>query len=503
MPTALEIIEAATVPKRHDRVFCIGSFAKRVNFLAQQRRALNLVWALHEEKRFFANERIAVIGGGLAGVTAAGALMAFGAKVDVFEKERRVLHLQRETTHRRVHPSINAWPHEALTLATDLPFFDWATGVCNAVADEIARDFERMMDEADNQIFTKTTAKDFAFPGTNMLRVVSTPAVTSLHGPSHLDGYSLAIITVGFGSEVNESGFNCESYWRNDNLEPDRDTVNEEYVVSGCGDGGLIDALRIVHENFDKGWLAFTAAAKLDKSPIARNLATAENQARSGGSLDALAKAYEAAATELMEKPRYSDLNGDLIESLKRFDQLVYLGDFALSKPYSLNSAPIHKLLVAHAILAGKITYEQGTIRNVDEEVHFSDLEFPPPPATKVVIRNGARPNFRKLMGRDAVTTLRGVQEGLSDDYAKPAWRKAFNYPVPPGAVSIEQFSDYIKTRKPMAKRLFEQLCPDAIVLARKDRFYIQLDADRPVGTPDEIFRIPVHYEPDVESAPL
>ena len=55
--------------KKYPNVYFIGGRATRLTFLSQQQRALNLVWALAREGKLQPDTRLAVIGGGLAGVT--------------------------------------------------------------------------------------------------------------------------------------------------------------------------------------------------------------------------------------------------------------------------------------------------------------------------------------------------------------------------------------------------------------------------------------------------
>jgi hypothetical protein len=57
------ILKAATVPG-FKNVYAIGPFGNRVNFASQQRRALNLVWALEEVGEVLEGKAVAVIGGG-------------------------------------------------------------------------------------------------------------------------------------------------------------------------------------------------------------------------------------------------------------------------------------------------------------------------------------------------------------------------------------------------------------------------------------------------------
>jgi hypothetical protein len=63
-----EIIEASRVKGREGVVFCLGPFARRVSFSAQQNRAPNLVWALAKKGLISAGDQTAVIGAGVAGL---------------------------------------------------------------------------------------------------------------------------------------------------------------------------------------------------------------------------------------------------------------------------------------------------------------------------------------------------------------------------------------------------------------------------------------------------
>src|SRR5262245_25589074 len=70
---------------------------------SQQVRALNLVWALG--KSTLKGKQIAVIGGGVAGLTFAAASAGCGASVHLFERTK-LLHLQLGCWHRALHPEV-------------------------------------------------------------------------------------------------------------------------------------------------------------------------------------------------------------------------------------------------------------------------------------------------------------------------------------------------------------------------------------------------------------
>jgi FAD dependent oxidoreductase len=127
--------------------YVLGCFGKMVTFYSQQRRALNLIWALSEKGMLGSSVDLAIVGGGLAGLTAAAAAASKGRDVTLFERNDEILHVQRTNGSRYVHPHLNSWPDEsAEDIATDLPFLNWYSGrtsdVCKQIEDEW-RLFER------------------------------------------------------------------------------------------------------------------------------------------------------------------------------------------------------------------------------------------------------------------------------------------------------------------------------------------------------------------------
>jgi NADPH-dependent 2,4-dienoyl-CoA reductase/sulfur reductase-like enzyme len=85
-------------------LYLVGIFARGVTVYSQQIRALNLIWALVEQRLLACKvtraprERgsIAIIGGGFAGLTAAAALIKKGvyAHITIFEQRDTLLPLQ-------------------------------------------------------------------------------------------------------------------------------------------------------------------------------------------------------------------------------------------------------------------------------------------------------------------------------------------------------------------------------------------------------------------------
>lgn len=115
-----QVLDATHVPSRGP-LYAIAPYPKRINFASQQTRAFNLVWALTASHRVEVGHQVAVIGAGLAGLTAAAALRRKSIDVTVFEAQNEALKLQRYTTSRYVHPTLNYWPSVELTPTADFP----------------------------------------------------------------------------------------------------------------------------------------------------------------------------------------------------------------------------------------------------------------------------------------------------------------------------------------------------------------------------------------------
>ncbi len=110
------VLQHASVPSMGN-VYIIGYGAKQVTIYAQQGRALKLLWAI-DRKLQLRGKRVAIIGGGIAGVTAASAALVFQANVTVLERNEELLHLQRGCHNRYLHPAIYEWPERTARRAS-------------------------------------------------------------------------------------------------------------------------------------------------------------------------------------------------------------------------------------------------------------------------------------------------------------------------------------------------------------------------------------------------
>lgn len=152
-----------------------------------------------------------------------------------------LLHLQRGNFTRYVQPFIYDWPDKgSIYPATEFPYLNWYGDTAGHVADEVLRQFRRM----NIKVQTNKDAVRLTIGSPHAIEFADGTVITA----------DVVIFTVGFGLERLAKGQTAlMSYWRNDALS--QPTVGRnaraEILVSGTGDGGLIEALRLKLKDFD------------------------------------------------------------------------------------------------------------------------------------------------------------------------------------------------------------------------------------------------------------
>jgi len=109
-PTNSSLILKLTAVNGLPSTYVLGSYAVRVTFHSQQRRAFNLIWALFDQKIIAKGSKICIVGGGLAGMTAAAAGKLKECEVTLYESEEQLMSMQRGNSTRFIHPTIYDWP---------------------------------------------------------------------------------------------------------------------------------------------------------------------------------------------------------------------------------------------------------------------------------------------------------------------------------------------------------------------------------------------------------
>jgi DNA-binding winged helix-turn-helix (wHTH) protein len=266
-----DIIDSTTV-KDYDAIYFLGPFARRVSFTSQQHRSLNLVWALKERDKLANGEHVAVIGGGLAGLTTAAALIASGCSVTLFEHSAMVLERQRNTTHRFIHPTINFWPFDPLNPTTAYPFLEWYANQCQAAIRKLETEWKNRIVRhlSAQRVRTKVIGFKTREPPIKLKIKQFVTKRRAYETSVYKHSFDAVIVTTGFGDELEIKKFRSSSYWDADNHKA---SDPREFVVGGVGDGGLIEALRFTHKDFDGGELVVRIAEQTPSAAAEQGLA--------------------------------------------------------------------------------------------------------------------------------------------------------------------------------------------------------------------------------------
>jgi thioredoxin reductase len=243
---ATDVLERMAVVGNPD-IFVLGCRARRVTVLSQQYRAFNLIWALMQLGRLQEGDRIGVIGGGIGGLTAAAAAMLKGCEVIVAEQRPDLMHLQRQSETRFLHPFMYEWPNEvAEQQSTKFPCMNWEADTAGRVVTALDREWNGIAGQYPTTIRKQTKI-------TSLPRDIPTGGIILQGETFRSEPCKLVILAVGFGVETTFSGVAPLSYWDNDNLaQPIKGSdAKRRFFVSGIGDGGCIDVLRLTYQNFN------------------------------------------------------------------------------------------------------------------------------------------------------------------------------------------------------------------------------------------------------------
>ncbi len=259
LPTPTQAFERF---KLAEHVHLIGVLERGVTIYNQQVRAHNFVWALHHQ-RLEQPVRVAVIGGGIAGLTVAACMLsAFpSTEVVLFERRWDLGPLQQGADHRWVHPHIYGWPSDGSEQpSARVPLLGWKAASASIVLSQVLDGFRKC-----TAAFGKDRLK--VYLGVEHLQILGNgPKTIEWTGrkSTERDGFYTAgeasgtrqkfdevVLTSGFGLEGAPAGLSDTSYWRNEQRgQPILDGRLETFVVSGYGDGAIVDLCRLTIERF-------------------------------------------------------------------------------------------------------------------------------------------------------------------------------------------------------------------------------------------------------------
>lgn len=429
------ILEPARLEALDSLGFCIGPYGDKVGFAFQQRRALNVIYAAKAADKLKDGANIAILGGGLAGAMACIGLAGMGHMAKIFETRDRVLTLQRHAGHRVLHPCYNSWPMvDEFSASTDHPFLNWYVGTADHVMATLLSEWSETYQPLLPEPKTLCTVKGVRLRDPERDCVIVSYEEKQKDGPAkaHVEEFDTAIIALGFGEERDLELSDELSYWHSDQLDHLRDTHNDEtFFVSGTGDGGLIDCLRLLHKKIDRGELlirviSYARHNKYSKPPLASDppevfelsdierrikdlersvedmfRRTATDRSRTtnkfGSPLEneisrILADGYCAIAKVLP-----SECKKMLDASLHLPDRVKLIG--SLETPFTLTTAPINKLLLAHAINEHPDIYVRARLETRYKKpiLRLPDGTFTALTANRKVVRHGTIAPIKEL----------------------------------------------------------------------------------------------------------
>ena len=341
-------------------MFAIGVSESGVTVASQQRRAIHLVDALLEKQIIAAGSRIAVIGGGAAGLTAAVRAATAGCHALVIARDQELLATLRGNTTRLLHPNLYSWP-AATWRERDahLPILGWSAAPAGTVAAQIEDQF-RLAEQTTSLIQVDNPAVlDWQFPLTMRHDLIE---LRWLHREkSHVDAFAAIVLAVGFGRE-RRTGREFPGYWHNDRLQQAGGDAALRCLIQGAGDGGLTDTLRARVRNFDQAetFERLLGGPDLRRAALAGDIERIEIQ-RSAAAID---QGYRELATSWLD---------DAIRELGLRPHSVVLNDVAAA--FGPRRFPLNKLLVSRLLRMREIEFVRGEL-----EVPVPDAagRFPP-----------------------------------------------------------------------------------------------------------------------------
>jgi putative NAD(P)-binding protein len=393
----------------YTNVFILGSHARYVTVYNQQVRALNLVAALAKTGRLSACSRVGIVGGGIAGLTAAAAAAQAGSgHVEVFENEPSLMRLQWNSEKRFIHPHIYDWPQSiALEDRADLPVMQWQAKMASKVAVDLLKEFEAAQQSCGTRLRDPSVVKSVE------LKNGARPTLIVDGQPREFD---VVILAVGFGRD--DSPPWTHGYWTDDDIgDVELEKQPRTWLISGSGDGALTDLMRLCILNFQhEAVLEAVDAATREK--VGHRLTDAD---RSAPDADARRDAFLDAAKEVDEalkaKLQFRDVGP------------VFLNADATTL-FEGGSSVLNRLITAWLLHNDRFKIVSGRIEKeppvVDGRIHvgLAGAEV----VDRLLIRHGPRSPY------DTQAWLAGVAAATQEK--REAWR------------SVRQFEDW--TREPL-----------------------------------------------------
>lgn len=347
--------------------YALGVFQPGITVYNQQLRSLNILHAMVQTNTITANDKIAVIGGGIAGLTFAAGALKLGFSIDLFERSQILIPYQYGCETRRIHPHFYSWP-ESLTEYPycDLPLFNWSHETASTVAKNIYDTFRAIA------IDNSTKYKEYRGTKLGKADITWGKSKTTIEFDSgkgqRINSYNKVIVATGFGIEkrieldikspAKQTTTTCLSYWRNDDFEQASLTndLTTTYVISGTGDGALMDLFRLKLRGFtvklilDK--LKIESQKYKELKALLREIRTRYNQLSVKKRQKDNTFLYEE--FEVLKKSNHLKALSKILRKLLRKDTnvIIHHRNLSIQQLFDLRRASLFNNLLAYVMLS-------------------------------------------------------------------------------------------------------------------------------------------------------
>ncbi|MDB2438136.1 FAD-binding protein [Hellea sp.] len=342
--------------------YILGCFEDKKTFLTQQERAIWLSTAILKFWRGSTAPRVAVIGSGIAGVTATACLSTGGAEVVLIEKSDELIPLQRRNDTRYIHPHLYDWPKPS-SLSSDarLPILNWVADFADKVVAQIEDEFYSIVDENGNIEIEKSFKVTGVKPHSGNAR--SPKFAISGKSKEPLMGFDVVIYAIGFGVELPKfSHVPVLGYWDNTPLHASGlfdENMKGNILVSGCGDGALVDVLRGRLRDFNHSEI-LELIPELQDEGIKTKLLDIEREA--------ISEKITVRRGQFIFSPNYYKILKDikLSTEIKKLLHPAYNITFNSRRPgkYKLGSSILNRVLVQIFISNGLVNFREKDIES-------------------------------------------------------------------------------------------------------------------------------------------
>jgi hypothetical protein len=404
-------------------LYVLGSYEERVTIHSQQNRGLNLIYALKTAGEWKDGMNVAIVGAGIAGMTAAMAAFHVKANVTIFERHSEVLHNLRGCHTRDLHPNIYDWPDDVhKNVETDLPFLNWKADSADNIAKRLLSEWDTCVGEDKIRVRAGVRLKVREHSDKGRRITVLAPQLEELD-------FDLVILSVGFGLERNVPEQPLRSYWRDDALHQPEIEWQEgrtQYLVSGNGDGGLIDLLRLRVRDFQQEKLIDHFKLEELSGELQKDLLSIE--ANMGRNAHPARYLFEQYFSKLTVPPEFDK---NLRKLLRKDTQVTFnFQDWA----FTPNSSILHRFLVSRLLKNDKHTTAlPGTLLEIKghEPVLVAHFELNGAEITRTFNRAVVRHGPTSALAQE-FPTLHDVFKGTLgprnalDGTRRPLWPKDF-----------------------------------------------------------------------------